>query len=104
MGSVRFCGGTVILEAMASALPTIALNWGGPADYLDVQTGILLPAAARDTLVTNLSQAMIDLAQDPQRRKTMGLAARAKAESEFTWTQKIDQMIQIYRDLLAAQP
>ena len=29
--SLRECGGAVILEAMASALPTIALNWGGPA-------------------------------------------------------------------------
>jgi glycosyltransferase involved in cell wall biosynthesis len=89
---------------MASALPTIALNWGGPADYLDNQTGILLDPAARAELVVNLSQAMIDLAQDPHRRKTMGLAARAKVESEFTWAQKIDQMIEIYRDLLAAQP
>jgi glycosyltransferase involved in cell wall biosynthesis len=102
--SLRECGGAVILEAMASALPTIALNWGGPADYLDNQTGILLDPAARAELVVNLSQAMIDLAQDPHRRKTMGLAARAKVESEFTWAQKIDQMIEIYRDLLAAQP
>jgi glycosyltransferase involved in cell wall biosynthesis len=102
--SLRECGGAVVLEAMASALPTIAVNWGGPGDYLNAGTGILLPPAARPDLVRSLSDVMIELARDPLRRKTLGLAARQKVEREFSWTQKIDQMIEIYQDLLAGRP
>ena len=39
--SMHECGGAVVLEAMASGVPVIAVNWGGPADYVTQETGIL---------------------------------------------------------------
>jgi glycosyltransferase involved in cell wall biosynthesis len=38
----RECG-AVVLEAMASGVPVIATDWGGPADYITGDTGILIP-------------------------------------------------------------
>jgi glycosyltransferase involved in cell wall biosynthesis len=100
--SLRDCGGAVVLEAMASGLPTIAVNWGGPADYLDPTTGILLDPVPREQLVRNLADAMLELAANPQRRRALGQAARQKVETEYAWHQKIDHMIGIYQSVLAA--
>lgn len=95
------CGGAVVLEAMARSMPAIALRWGGPADYLDAETGVLIEAGTRDEIVANLSRAMIALAQDPERRARMGAAGRAKVEREYDWERKVDRMMEIYRDCLA---
>jgi len=94
--SLHECGGAVVLEAMATALPTIALDWGGPADYLDTETGLLLPPAPRGRLIASLADAMTALATDPARRRTMGEAARRKVEREYDWNQKIDRILACY--------
>ena len=94
------CGGAVVLEAMARSLPAIALRWGGPADYLDAETGILIDAGGRDDIVSDLARAMVELARDPERRATLGTAGRAKVEREYDWERKIDRILEIYRDCL----
>ena len=45
--SLYECGGAVVLEAMAMGLPVIATKWGGPTDYLDEKTGILIEPTGR---------------------------------------------------------
>jgi glycosyltransferase involved in cell wall biosynthesis len=50
--SVYECGGAVVLEAMAMSMPVIATRWGGPADYLDSATGILLEPHDRKAMVS----------------------------------------------------
>ena len=94
--SLHECGGAVVLEAMATRLPTIALDWGGPADYLDTETGLLLPPAPRGRLIASLADAMTALATDPARRRALGEAARRKVEREYDWNHKIDRMIDLY--------
>ena len=50
--SMRECGGAVVLEAMASGIPVIATKWGGPADYLTENTGILIPPGRPEEFIT----------------------------------------------------
>jgi glycosyltransferase involved in cell wall biosynthesis len=38
--SLREPGGTVVLEAMASGLPSIVADWGGPGEYIADGTGL----------------------------------------------------------------
>jgi glycosyltransferase involved in cell wall biosynthesis len=40
--SIYECGGAVVLEAMATGTPVIAVAWGGPKDYLDESCGMLM--------------------------------------------------------------
>jgi len=40
--SVFDCGGAVVLEAMSLGLAVVALNWGGPGDYLASGGGVLV--------------------------------------------------------------
>ena len=95
--SLHECGGAVVLEAMAMARPVIATNWGGPADYLDADCGVLVEPDSRPALVTGFARAMADLAADPTRRRAMGDAGRRRVEERFDWNRKVDRMIEVYR-------
>jgi glycosyltransferase involved in cell wall biosynthesis len=94
--SLYECGGAVVLEAMALQLPVIASDWGGPADYLDATSGILVLPRSREQFVDDLAAAMIRLAQSPELRREMGIAGRRRVEDAFDWERKVDRILQIY--------
>ena len=96
------CGGAVVLEAMAKGLPVIATNWGGPADYLDATTGILVDPDNREQFITGLAAALIRMAGSPELRRSMGAAGRARVEDVYDWQRKIDRMVEIYREVQPA--
>lgn len=101
--SVHECGGAVVLEAMAAGVPVIAADWGGPADYLDDSCGILVSVASRQRLKEGLTSAMLRLSGSPDLRRQLGDAGRQKAAREFDWERKVDKIIEIYSDVIAAQ-
>ena len=45
------CGGAVVLEAMATDTPVIAVAWEGPEDYVDETCGMLIPPLGAATVV-----------------------------------------------------
>jgi glycosyltransferase involved in cell wall biosynthesis len=94
--SLYECGGAVVLEAMASRLPVIATNWGGPTDYVNESCGILVDPTSRDALVGGFAEAMLQLASSPALREAMGRAGRERIENEFDWEHKIDRILEIY--------
>jgi glycosyltransferase involved in cell wall biosynthesis len=94
--SLMECGGAVVLEAMAMGMPVIASNWGGPADYLDSNCGILIDPTSREAFIGGLSAAMSKLANRPDLRAKMGQAGRDKVFLEFDWERKVDKMMELY--------
>ncbi len=75
--------GLVILEAMATGLPVVAFDQGGPSEIVRHETtGLLLP---REQGASGLAHALKRLLGDPAARERMGRAARATVESGFTW-------------------
>jgi glycosyltransferase involved in cell wall biosynthesis len=102
--SLYECGGAVVLEAMAVGLPVIATAWGGPADYLDKDCGILVEPSSRDAFINGLSSAMLKLASDPDLRERLGQAARRKVETHFDWEKKIDDTLTLYREAIQRYP
>jgi glycosyltransferase involved in cell wall biosynthesis len=101
--SLREFGGGVVLEAMASGLPPIVVNYGGPGELVKPDCGILLPMQAREPLVELLRQAMEGLAGNTARCRTMGLAASRRVRKEFTWPRKAACLVDIYRQVLGEQ-
>jgi glycosyltransferase involved in cell wall biosynthesis len=95
--SLYECGGAVVLEAMALGLPVVATRWGGPADYLDDETGILVEPTSRASMVADIAGALRRLAAEPQLGLALGRAARLKAE-RYDWELKVDRMLSIYRE------
>ena len=75
--------GISVVEAMACCVPVLASNNGGlPEIVVPGETGELLPPG--DTAAW--SDAIASLSRDPGRLRTLGRAARARAEAHFTWT------------------
>lgn len=104
LSSMRECGGAVVLEAMASGLPVIATNWGGPADYIDKSCGYLLDPVPPAQFVPALADAIDSLLRDPARRRAMGQAGIRRVETMFNWTVKIDRIVELYRQTAGVAP
>lgn len=98
--SVYECGGAVVLEAMASRIPVIATNWGGPADYLDNTSGFLIEPTSREEIVRGFTAAMQELIARPGLRDQLGASGRQRVEQHFDWEKKIDRILKIYRRAL----
>lgn len=80
--------GLVVLESMASGVPVIARDEGGPSDIVQHgDTGFLIPPNDLDGFVTKA----VKLANDVTLRKRMGLAAR-EAACQATW-EKINNKV-----------
>jgi L-malate glycosyltransferase len=87
-----------ILEAMASGVPVVATNVGGAEELVDDgRTGRLVPREDPAAL----SVALTELANDPDRRRGMGLAALQKAGIEFSLARMLRDYETLYVDLAA---
>ena len=87
-----------LLEFMAAGLPVVVTDVGGNAEaVLDGETGLVVPP--HDT--TALGAAILALAEDPARRRTMGERARNRAADEFSLEKPVDQYCALYEMLLA---
>ena len=92
--------GTVLLEALASALPCITTEVGTGTSWV-VQDGITgLVVSPR--VPQALAEAIRRLLDDHQRRAAMGRAARARVEAEFTLEQMVARVQAVYEGVLAA--
>ena len=90
--------GTIVCEAMAAQKPVIAYRSGGiPEIIVDGETGYLVPKGDIDLLAGRIVQ----LAADPTLGAAMGLAARERAEKEFTWQKTAGRLDAIYAACLA---
>lgn len=93
--------GLVALEAMASGLPVIAANHGGAQENVqDGITGRLVEAGDAD----GFTQAIFELARDPQLREKMARNARAFGLAR-DWKRELDLLVEQYEAaLLQAAP
>ncbi|MEA3642013.1 MAG: glycosyltransferase [Lamprobacter sp.] len=90
-----------ILEAMASGLPVIATEVGGNPDLVQPGlTGSLVPAADPIALAETIAR----YASDPERRQREGLAARARAERDFSLAAMVQGYLRVYDKALGRTP
>jgi len=101
MPSLRECGGTAILEAMAIGLPTIVTNWCGPAQYVTHDCGFLVEPSSHEAFVAGLADAMIKLASSPDLRQRMGIAGQKRVKTDyFDWDSKANRMLEIFAEVI----
>jgi phosphatidylinositol alpha 1,6-mannosyltransferase len=89
--------GLVVLEAMASGLPVVAVPAGGVADHLrDGINGFAVPADD----VSAMAAAMATIATDRTQTCRLARGARATAEA-LSWDRELDRLDASYREVIA---
>jgi glycosyltransferase involved in cell wall biosynthesis len=87
-----------IMEAMGWGLPVVATRVGGVPDLVDKSSGILVDEGDSDALAAALD----GLAQDRERARRMGAAARARAVAEFSVDREVQSILDLYEGLVAS--
>jgi glycosyltransferase involved in cell wall biosynthesis len=98
--SVRESGGAVLLEAMASARPVIAMNFGGPAELVDEEVGALIDLTSPEQVSEALAATLHDVISSPDAWRRRGLAGRRRVESRYSWSAKVASAQEIYAEVL----
>ncbi|GAB3230378.1 glycosyltransferase family 4 protein [Algoriphagus aestuariicola] len=84
---------TVVLEAMASALPVVATDSGGSVEMVvDGETGFLIPVGNVDIA----AEALEKLIKNPELRSEFGMAGRKRVLSEYSLEAFEEKMKSIY--------
>jgi len=89
--------GMTILEAMASGLPVVTTNVGGPAFLVREEGGRVVPMRDAAGLATALQEILINSAL----QRSMGAYNRKRIEQEFDWSRSLDRMESVYERVLS---
>ena len=98
--SLHDSGGMAVLEAMSSELPVICLDCGGPALSVSDQCGFKIPVGSRSSIVVEIRGAIDRYRNDRALVEKHGRAARDRACKRYSWTAKIDRLLEIYAQVL----
>ncbi|WP_353221932.1 glycosyltransferase [Salinisphaera sp. C84B14] len=97
LASVREAFGLVLVEAMFAELPVVATHVGGIPDVVkDGDTGYLVEPSRPD----DLASAILNLAHDTKKRRSMGQNGRKRAMARFGAKRYVDEVDRLYRRLL----
>ena len=83
--------GLTILEALASGIPAVAINQGGPSNLLHPGVGAL--ATPGDPV--DFAEKLACLLED----KTMATHCRVYVEQHFSWDKTFGKLLEIYENL-----
>lgn len=97
--SVQDTSGNVILEAMQSALPVVALDHQGAKILLAGGAGRLVEIGSYTETASRLGQALAELAADPDARRTLGLSGYEAAMHKHSWERKKAEILRHYAAL-----
>ena len=91
----------MVLEAMATGLMPIVVDYGGPGELVDDATGVRMTLQPRNRLVASMREALEWAVAHPIDVQRRGQAARQRVLERFTWTAKARQVCGVYERTLA---
>ncbi len=100
--SVKDTSGNVVLEAMAQGIPVICLNHQGVADITTDETAIRVAPGTVEETEAGISDAIVSLALNPDRRVAMGEAGLQRLREHYVWERKAEMLLEHYHGLFRA--
>ncbi|MEM0947191.1 MAG: glycosyltransferase [Pseudomonadota bacterium] len=94
--SIREFGGGVVLEAMAMGVVPLVVDYAGPGELVDAQTGFKVPMGRRSEIVKNIRTHLSAVVADPSALDEIARAGRARIEERYTWPEKARHMREVY--------
>jgi glycosyltransferase involved in cell wall biosynthesis len=88
-----------LMEYMACGLPVVATAVGGNPELVDLSNGILVPPNDARAL----SDALAQLARNPELRRRMGLCSLEKIKERFSWEKTMVEIQSVCRKLAHAE-
>ncbi len=98
--SLAESNGIVFQEAMMLGLPSICLDWGGPADLITSACGFLIPPTSEEDVIAGIATALDRLAEDGELAESMSINGRERAIREgYSWLDLIRNWSDVYLEL-----
>jgi glycosyltransferase involved in cell wall biosynthesis len=94
-----------VLEANACERPVVATRVGGVPRYVtDGENGLLVacPEERRGGDADGFARAILELLDQPERARAMGLAGRQRILKRHSWRKSAEKLLALYERLLAA--
>lgn len=88
--------GMTLLEAMASGVPIVTTDVGGPPYIVHASGGRIVPMRQ----AKRLADALIEILASLELQKSMGAYNRKRIEQEFDWSRSLDRMERVYERVL----
>lgn len=96
-GALIEASGNVLLEAMASGLPVVCTDAGGPAEYVrDGVAGFVVPVGDTRAMASRITH----LLANPKVRQEMSTRARCHVEAHFGYERMIRDTLDVYRSVV----
>ena len=95
--------GLVLAEALACGVPVVALEGPGVRDTVrDGVDGLVVSRDPESAAPERLASALLDLANDPERRNAIARNAREGAP-RFALQRRVGEVVELYRETLASR-
>jgi len=98
--SLHDSGGMAVLEAMSAELPVICLDCGGPALSVSDQCGFRISVGSRRSIILGIRNSIGQYRDERSLVESHGCAARERIRKDYSWTGKIDRLLEIYGQVL----
>jgi phosphatidyl-myo-inositol alpha-mannosyltransferase len=92
--------GMVLTRAFAAAMPVVASDIEGYREVMSPETGLTVPPGDPGAL----TDAIVALLADEDRRCRLGLAARLIAEERYSWDEVGRRLLRVYERVLERVP
>lgn len=101
--SVREFGGGVVLEAMASGVVPIVVDYGGPGELVTSACGFAVPIGSRNILTQQVGTIVAAIVAGEYDLGVMSKAAERRVQQLYSWQAKAKQILAVYQWLLASR-
>jgi glycosyltransferase involved in cell wall biosynthesis len=99
--ALRDAGGSALIEAMSLGVPVVCLDWAGPGEMVDINSGVKIPVTSPEEAIAGFAAAFARLRDDPAWRKQLAGHAVERVHTHFTWEAKARLLEATYKRLLA---